>query len=48
VKDSASLRIVSKLQQKEGKKYKIRKRTKIKKIKPTGKGRKNGKQMAIK
>jgi hypothetical protein len=43
VKDSASLRIVSQLQQKEGKKYTIRKRTKIKKMRPNGQGRKNGK-----
>jgi hypothetical protein len=43
VKDSASFWIVSLLQQKEGKKYTIRKRNKIKKIKPNGKGRNNGK-----
>jgi hypothetical protein len=50
VKDSASLRMVSLLQQKEGKKYTIRKRKTIKKIKPNGKGRNNGKYeyMAIK
>jgi len=43
VKDSASFRIVSQLQQKEGKTHTIRKRTKIKKIKPNSEERKNGK-----
>jgi len=42
-KYSASLRIVSQLQQKEGKKHTIRKRTKVRKIKPNGKGIKSGK-----
>jgi len=43
VKYSASLRIVSQLQQKEGKKHTIRKRAKIMKIKPNGKEIRNGK-----